>query len=289
MRDIRNEIDAVTEIVPIPSIVGSIMSEMLSGEMAIDKLNKLIEADAVLTALVLRAANSAYYGYRGEVTTSQQAIILLGVEEINRLVLMYEMKQRLFILNRDQRLFLEKLWSHSVATAIISRAVSRLIDFNSRGEEFTSGLLHDLGKIVLVQHFSYSLAQTQHMIVELDMNDIDAEKQNLAISHDEIGGMLGEKWELPPMMIEVMKFHHKITESIQYQLLVAIVRLADLLSERWGIGIQEQAHEILLEEEQCFKILQKNFKAFENETAESVEQKLREMYNNDQEFAGLFT
>jgi len=288
MRDIRNEIDAVTEIVPIPSIVGSIMSEMLSGEMAIDRLNKLIEADAVLTALVLRAANSAYYGYRGEVTTSQQAIILLGVKEINRLVLMYEMKQRLFTLNRDQRSYLEKLWSHSVAAAIIARAVSRLVDFDSRGEEFTSGLLHDIGKIVLVQHFSYSLAQTQRMITELDMNDVDAEKQNLAISHDEIGGLLGEKWNLPKMMIEVMRYHHQITEAIQDQLLVAIVRFADLLSERWGIGIQEQSGEIILEEEQSWKILQKNFRAMENESVDSVEEKLRAMYNNDKEFAGLF-
>ena len=288
MKDIRSEVDNITEIVPIPSIVGSIMTELISEETAIEQLIRLIESDAVLTVLILRAANSAFYGLRGEVTTARHAVILLGYKEIGKMILMYEMKRKLLNLNPQQSEYLQKLWAHSVSTAMIARTLAKLTGWNNEGEEFTAGLLHDIGKIVLIQHFTDSLVQTQRMIADLNMSDVEAEKQNLAISHDEIGGLLGEKWNLPPMILDVMKYHHDISGATEHQLLVAAVRFADILSERWGTGIQEQAQSFFLEEEDAWKILQRSFKVLAGESAETVEQKLRALYENELEFSGLF-
>ncbi|MCU0412116.1 MAG: HDOD domain-containing protein, partial [Bacteroidetes bacterium] len=90
MRDIRSEIDKINEIVPFPTVVAQIMSELLKEETATEKIVQLIETDAVLTARILRAANSPYYGLRWEVNNITRAVVLLGFEEVSRLVLIYQ-------------------------------------------------------------------------------------------------------------------------------------------------------------------------------------------------------
>ncbi len=288
MRDIRSEIDKINEIVPFPTVVAQIMSELLKEETATEKIVQLIETDAVLTARILRAANSPYYGLRWEVNNITRAVVLLGFEEVSRLVLIYQMKQRVFALSPDQRSFLELLWKHSVATAAVSRMLALFVDFRGEGKEFTAGLMHDLGKIVLVQYFADTLTVTQSMIRELGMKDVEAELQSLAIDHCEIGGQLGEKWGIPPVFVEVMRHHHTPETAPNNQSLVALVRFADLLSERWGSGIGEQPMNFNLEEDESWKVMRKHFPRLAEERADAVEQKLLALYEMNQEFIRLF-
>lgn len=289
MRDIRSEIDKINEIVPFPTVVAQIMSELLKEETATEKIVQLIETDAVLTARILRAANSPYYGLRWEVNNITRAVVLLGFEEVSRLVLIYQMKQRVFALSADQRAYLETLWKHSVATAAIARMLALFVDFRGDGREFTAGLMHDLGKIVLVQYFADTLNNTQSMIRELGMRDTEAELQSLAIDHAEIGGQLAERWGIPPSFIEVMRCHHVPLESKDNQQLVALVRFADLLSERWGSGINEQPMTFTLEEDDSWKLMRRFFPRLVDERADAVEQKLLALYEMNQDFIKMFS
>lgn len=289
MRDIRSEIDKINEIVPFPTVVAQIMSELLKEETATEKIVQLIETDAVLTARILRAANSPYYGLRWEVNNITRAVVLLGFEEVSRLVLIYQMKQRVFALSADQRAYLETLWKHSVATAAIARMLALFVDFRGDGREFTAGLMHDLGKIVLVQYFPDTLNNTQSMIRELGMKDTEAELQTLAIDHAEIGGQLAERWGIPPSFVEVMRYHHVPMEATSNQQLVALSRFSDLLSERWGSGINEQPMTFNLEEDDSWKMMRKSFPRLADERADAVEQKLLALYEMNQDFVRMFS
>ena len=288
MRDIRTEIDKINEIVPFPTVVAQIMSELLKEETATERIVQLIETDAVLTARILRAANSPYYGLRWEVNSISRAVVLLGFEEVSRLVLIYQMKQRVFALSPDQRQYLELLWRHSVASAAVARMVALFVDFRGDGKEFTAGLLHDMGKIVLVQYFPEQHQVTQRMVRELGMKDTESEMQTLAVNHAEIGGALGERWGIPPVFTEVMRYHHDPQSAPANQSLVALTRFSDLLAERWGSGIGEQPLNFSLEDESCWKLMRKVFPRLADERADAVEQKLLALYEMNQEFIKLF-
>lgn len=289
MHDIRNEIKNINEIVPIPSTVTLILSQSIRGEMANEKLISLVDADAVLTAMILRAANSAFYGLRSGVATISHAVMMLGHAEISRLVLMYDLKQRVFTLNKDQRDYLNRLWMHSISTATTARIIAKQIGVPTNGEEFTAGLLHDMGKIVLVQHFSHSLTKSLQMIEELGMSDIEAELQVLAISHDEVGGILAENWNLPSVIVDTMRHHHNAELAGENKNIAAIVRLADLLSERWGLGIGERTEEVSIIEDPCWSVLAGVASSLASEPFDAFEESVRMEFENNQAFSELFT
>ena len=154
MRDIRSEIDEINEIVPFPAVITEILSALSNDDISTVKITHLIESDAALTANILRAANAPSYGIRGYVKNVNSAIALVGLEETSRLLLAYHMKQRLIFLNMQQWGDLEALWKHSISTATLSRVIASHFKLKTGDKEFTAGLLHDMGKLVLIQYLS---------------------------------------------------------------------------------------------------------------------------------------
>ncbi len=289
MRDIRSEIDEINEIVPFPAVITEILSALSNDDISTVKITHLIESDAALTANILRAANAPYYGIRGYVKNVNSAIALVGLEETSRLLLAYHMKQRLIFLNMQQWGDLEALWKHSISTATLSRVIASHFKLKTGDKEFTAGLLHDMGKLVLIQYFPDSLSVTHQMIKELSMRDVEAERQTLAISHTEIGGHLGTKWALPPEFVEVMQCHHDAGEATIDPTLTAVVRFADLLCEQWGHGIGEQPQGFLIEDDACWKILVAASPSFGERTSVGAGEELMAEFEKNKGLIQLLT
>ena len=288
MRDIRSEIDQINEIIPFPAVVTEILTALQNDDIATQKITKLIESDAALTTNILRAANAPFYGIRGHVSSVGSAITLIGLEETSRLLLTYHMKQRLIFLNMQQWGSLELLWKHSVATAAIARLVVRHFGLKTAEKEFTAGLLHDMGKLVLIQYFPDSLSVTEQMIRELSMHDVEAERQTLAISHTEIGAQLGERWALPREYVEVMECHHESAGAVVAPVLNAAVRFADLLAEQWGYGVGEQPEGFAIDEDPCWKVLGTADRRFLDRSALELGQEILPEFERNKELLHLF-
>jgi putative nucleotidyltransferase with HDIG domain len=275
MRDIRSEIDEINEIIPFPAVITEILSALSNDDVSTVKITRLIESDPALTTNILRAANAPYYGIRGYVKNVNSAIALVGLDETSRLLLAYHMKQRLIFLNMQQWGYLEALWKHSISTATLSRVLASHYKIKTGEKEFTAGLLHDMGKLVLIQYFPDSLAVTRQMIKELSMHDVEAERQTLAISHTEIGGHLGTKWTLPPEFVEVMQCHHDAGDAVVDPVLTAVVRFADLLCEQWGHGIGEQPQGFSIEDDACWKVLTATAPAFAGRNSSDMGEEIK--------------
>ena len=239
MRDIRNEIEKVNEIVTLPTILTEIMGELNKDEAVTFKITRMVETDAALTSSILRVVNSPFYGLRHEVANVGNAITLLGHSEISRILITFFMKQQFRKLSRHQESYLERLWSHSLNTAALATLISREFNIGLHGEEYTAALLHDIGKIVLIQQFAPEFDSITETMKQSGRADVDVEKEILGMSHDEIGGMLGDRWRLPPELVEVLKFHHSPGNATHYGELTTIVRFADLMAETLDFGIGE--------------------------------------------------
>jgi HD-like signal output (HDOD) protein len=288
MLDIRDDIKKINEIIPIPGIVTMILAQSLIGDIANKRLITLIESDVSLTSIVLRAANSAFYGIRSGVSTIDHAVMVLGYKEINRLVMTQDLKQRVITLNPDQKDFLNRLWIHSISTATTARTIAKSIGLSTIGEEFTAGLMHDMGKIVLMQQYPSEFSKTQQMVSDLGISDVQAEEQIFAISHDAIGSILVGNWNFPDLFVEVLRDHHRGGITMPNAIMTATVRLADLFCEQWGIGIDEWVGAYDISQDYSWRLLTEHVPALASQTFADFEENIRMEFENNQAFSELF-
>lgn len=241
-RDIRMEIARINEVVSFPPVVAEILQAMSDQDVTIAKITGIIESDPTLTAKILGIANSPFYGLRRDVTNIAQALRMLGLDEIGQLLLTIQMKSRLMSLDPQQRVLLDRLWKHSVSAAVTARLIAARYRIPTEGKEYTAALLHDMGKLVMIQYFPAQNAGIGHLIRTEGMNETEAELQILGITHTQIGKQVGEKWRLPKEFLDAMLWHHQPWRSAEHPLLCSVVRWADILCEQWDLGMGEELH-----------------------------------------------
>jgi putative nucleotidyltransferase with HDIG domain len=259
------DIDQISEIVAFPTVIAEIQAEIQKDNVASARIAQLVKLDTTLTAQVLRAVNSPYYGLRWQVVAVTQAIALLGVEEVGRLVLLFHMRQQMFKLDSHQSHFLDELWKHSLSTGLIAQTLAAKYQLVTAGKAFTAGLLHDIGKIVLAQYYPIYLEEVMQMTHDLEMKDVDSELQLVGITHAEIGAKLCTNWQIPSELVEFIRNHHEPITPGHNDLLHAIVRFADLLCETWQRGIGEQPLTFNIENDPSWLFLRDREKKLQEE------------------------
>ncbi|MDR2733110.1 MAG: HDOD domain-containing protein [Spirochaetota bacterium] len=194
-------------------------------------LNKVITLDPVLTAKVLKLVNSAYYGISNGVTSIVKAIILLGLNTIKNLAVSTAILGTMKTKGKTSTLDMDGFWRHCLAVGVTSRsiAVKIGIDPKLREEFFIAGMLHDIGKIVINEHFA---AQYLQIIQSADSKRVSLWKEESAvfdIDHAGTGKLIADKWSLTQSLAEVISFHHRPLESSQEnRTLVTAVAAADM-------------------------------------------------------------
>ncbi len=270
MRDIISDINLISEIVSFPQVIAEIQSEATKENVASVRIAQLIETDAALTIQVLRAINSPFYGLRWEVTSVPQAVAFLGFEEVSHLALLYHMRQEFNQFNDQQVDYLNDLWKHSLATAILSQSLASKLAQRPLSKAFTAGILHDIGKIVFVQCYPIYHDEVRNLLNTSDIADVEAEEQLIGISHATIGGHLCERWKLPAELRDIIQHHHKPAASKYSPVLTAIVRFADVLAEIWEHGINELPKNFSLADHPSWHILQKEIPSFQTTPLDNV-------------------
>ncbi len=192
---------AVTKIIELANKSDALPRDLLS----------VIKLDPVMTGKILKLINSVLFALPQKVNIIDQAIILLGMNTIKNLALttaVSGMFQRKKSGGSTQKM--DELWHHSLGCAIAAKAMAKLAGVpRSQVEEyFTAGLLHDIGKLILVQ----SVAEDYEIIVkDANMRGMQAvllEEECFDISHEIIGHTLGEKWNLKQDLLETIRHHH---------------------------------------------------------------------------------
>jgi putative nucleotidyltransferase with HDIG domain len=203
-----------------------VLSASSSGDTDARRMAELIHRDQALATHVLRIANSAAYLPREPIVSLQQAIARLGLTTLRNIVIAVSVRARVFSFGAFES-YARTLWRHSFATALFARETARCA--NVDGEEaFMAGLLHDVGKPVVLKVTADLGSQY------VDVLGPTLLRQVLEEHHLDVGTRLAESWKLPKTVLHAIAFHHDWDKATESRELVMTVALADSLADCIG-------------------------------------------------------
>lgn len=224
------------------------------------QIERAVERDPAITAKVLRVANSAYYGGNRAATVGR-AISFLGLNAIRSLVVSVAFQQMASVMRDGSSFSRLEFWRHSLAVASGSRLLARTKLPLKAEELFCAGMLHDLGLLVLERFMPDDLDAAVSAARQTGQRLHTMERLQMGFCHAEAGGLLGERWNLTPLMRRAIRFHHEPDEDGEFFETTLLVATADALAHQAGftnnggameVETPEAAFEVLnLTEEEC--------------------------------------
>jgi len=234
---IREAIARTGDLPTLPQVAVEVSRLAFNPVTAMGELVRVIRNDLSLTAKILRVANSAFYGMSRHIESLNAALVVLGMRELMHLVTCISVF-RAFPTKPGQPTFDRKaFWVHSAGCGEIARSLTHRLRLRFHSAEFTAGLLHDLGKIILDQYFHDDFMEALRLSYAEDLSMVEAEERVLGVSHAEIGLWLAGMWNLPTTICDAIAHHHTPANAPrESQSLVAVIHLANNLCKHAGIG-----------------------------------------------------
>lgn len=235
--DVRERVYALDELSTLPSTLVRILSVVQDDSTTALDLAAEITADSALTMKILGTVNSSYYGFHRQIGSIPDAVVILGFDEVERLALAISVIN-LFGRDRETTRSLHMLWRHSLACSVVAGSLET--HYRSRfpaiGGAHIAGLLHDVGKAVITQHFPEAVNRVTRLVQEEKLPLIDAEREVLdGYTHADIGSWLAERWELPEELVESIANHHTPESVPADRILTFTTHFADCVCNRVGI------------------------------------------------------
>ncbi|MFS2004829.1 HDOD domain-containing protein [Duganella sp. CT11-25] len=210
----------------LPAVVMELLNSIDQDDIDISVLAKKVSHDQALTAKTLRLANSSLYGLQVKVTTIQQAITYLGFQTTRNLITAAAVTG-CFAEGHCPGFDHKAFWRHSIATAACAKVLARQMRFN-QDYAFTAGLLHDIGRLVLVSCFPNQYSETIAYRAQHDCYLLEAERTVLGVDHVDAGLALAEHWNFSDTMRLAIGGHHD-PEAPGAGFLAAIIHVADAI------------------------------------------------------------
>ncbi len=226
LEQIEKHLSSIDNLPTLPVIASQLLNMLGSVNVSLAEVSKLMIIDPSITTKVLRIANSAYYGLRKKVDTLRMALVVLGVNEISNIVVGVSLLKT-FPDDATNNIDRKKFWQHSAMTAHLARLLSHRLKIFTHGEEFTAGLIHDIGKLIMDQYFHEEYVQIYNAVQRNEGNCFVLEDSILGATHMQIGAWLADKWKIPFHLIESILFHHHPNFSTNNKELVAIIAIAN--------------------------------------------------------------
>lgn len=238
-------LDKLNDIPTLPIVATKVTELINNPNSSSAEIADVLKKDQVLTAKVLKLINSPYYGIPGEVTDVKRALAYLGFNTLAQLVLSVSVIS-LFSEKKNNRFSLQDFWKHALGTAVASEVIAKKINYPKPEECFTCGLLHDVGKIVLLQIAPEEFLKVIELSEKEKISFVEAERRLEVPSHGYLGEYIADKWRLPMVIRMSIRYHHVDVSEMETMLssikpAVQIVALANQLMVKENIGYSGDA------------------------------------------------
>ncbi|MBU0682430.1 MAG: HDOD domain-containing protein [Proteobacteria bacterium] len=230
-----DRLDAIEDLPTIPHTMQAVLSSLDSVSASATRLEEIIKEDPVLTAKVLKIANSAAYGAGTEISSLSRAIVTVGFDEVRNIVIGLSLSG-IFCddLGFDEFDAVE-LWLHSIGVATCAKMIAQKVNGLDPEEMFTAGMLHDIGRILFCLYFPDELRDIL-TAVENDNISLTEAEMKYGLAHSEIGAYLAYRWQLGSFMVNAIRFHHNPQKAGDHVQAAAAINLADAITIQLQIG-----------------------------------------------------
>jgi len=228
--DLHRRIEQVGELPTLPHVVQKLASMIGRPNVSAEEIGALIEKDQVLSAKVLRLANSPFYGFPSRIASVAHAVVVLGLNVVKGLTLCAT------AFDMMKNAGMNELWRHSLGVAITSHILGTKAALKNPEEVFVAGLLHDIGKVVLYVKWPDVGRQITAASRKTGRSLMEAEQNLFDVTHADVGGWLATAWHLPTSLREPILYHHKPAAAQDVPLQTAIVHVADILVKGLACG-----------------------------------------------------
>lgn len=214
-RKLLQVVTGITVLPSLPSLYRELIREMEAPNASLKRIGAIVAQDMAMTAKVLQLVNSAFFGLPQRVTNPVQAVTLLGLNNLKPLVLYVHLFEA-FEATSGSGQVIEALWEHSVAVGGLAREIARLekADREVTDEALTAGLLHDIGKLLLLLRLPDCYAKLKGLVGGAgDWSPAD-EYALIGTSHAELGAYLLGLWGIADTVVEAVAFHHQPGKSV---------------------------------------------------------------------------
>jgi putative nucleotidyltransferase with HDIG domain len=275
-------ISTIGDLPTTPAIIVALTNLTSDINTDIRKITRAIMADQSLTAKVLKLSNSSFYGRAKEVKTLHEAVIILGFMTLHSLI----------IATSTQTLYQKtvndgvsgKLWEHAFAAALASRLVAQAVHFPYIEEAFIGGLLHDIGKLVLMQKTPKEYQRIISDVEKARGSFADHEEAVLGFNHTHVGSLLLQKWSFPQELIDAVEQHHCPTGSDgDSRLLPFIINVGNYMAKSLEVGFNDFTVDDLS------GLTSASTLNLDAARLEEIQAQLKEHYDNEQDFFRLGT
>ncbi len=277
------------EFATLPPVAAKVLALLENDNIDIRDISKVIEADASLTLKLLRVANSPLYATRTVINSIHQAIITLGLNRLTNIVLGVSIFSKFLMSSQKMAAeLMERFWWHASCTGMVSKSLSVKTNRFYKENEFVGGLLHDIGKLAMLQYSARKYYQVVDM-VNAGATDIEAEYEIFGVAHPQVGEEIAKLWKLPSELTTIIAHHTNPAEAPNFKELVAAVRVADLLCEVWGAGFYEGVRTLRLDTHPAWLTLVDNIVELQDLDVEVFTFELEQEFKKSSEFLNIIS
>lgn len=225
------ELDQIRDIPTLPVMVMEANRLLENPNTSVGDLVVVIEKDQSMAMKILKLVNSSFYGLPSQISNIRNAIIVLGYNTVRNAIMTLTIMKLMPRKGAGIEGFsVSELWSHAVEVGVLSRHLAEAAGIKWSNDCFVAGLLHDIGKVILFRFFPSMFKAVVTLMRSQRVRFYEAEKQLGQIDHATIGGALGQKWMLPPILIEAIRYHHEVPDDAEASSPVSLVHAANEIS-----------------------------------------------------------
>ncbi len=248
------------KLYPMPHVMLKARQILANPRSDFREVGDLVKTDQALASRILKVANSAYYGMRGQVSSIRQAAVLLGSKALVSIITILAQSKMLEGELKGYRMDAGDLWKHSLAVSVGSDIIAKEISPEYSGEAFLAGLLHDAGKILLDPYMLEREEACAEWSRDIRLSPIVIERKVLGLDHAVISSDLCINWNLPDFVGEAIRCHHEPSSS-KANLLAYVIHAADTIAHKTLSGTAGTARDV--DGDNALKFLRLDEKALE--------------------------
>lgn len=217
----------VQKLPALSTIVTELLSTIDQADIDIDSIAEKISCDQTLTVKLLRLANSSFYGMQHKISSTREAINILGFKNVRMMVASSAITGSIAS-TKIKNFSFRSFWLHSIGTAICAQEIAAHAGANQEFA-FITGLIHDIGRLVLVTHYPDQYESVLGNQIQQRCELETAELQQLGIDHSEISKLVLNYWKFPQAMQIAVSSSQPDSTCAPVEL-AEIIHIADIFS-----------------------------------------------------------